>query len=180
VTAIADPMEKEYHRLVSIKKHTAADRLAQRLLKLYTFLLDHVAKRSDAEPAQQIAIRRRVARCHDRLRQPAEALAHYEWLRTQVPIETAGDVLRGLALAYQATEQYDKAAEAWGTLSKGLPKRSDGWFEARHGLIQCHMKAGDVDHARKLMKLFRLVHAKIDSKAWAAEFDALGKELGTQ
>ena len=175
--AVADPLEKEYERATEANQPEASKRLAEKLASIYAFLLEHVKVQADTPLDQEIAIRRRLAQSYARLAKHPDAIPHYEWLREKVALETAGDVLHGLAIAYQETEKYGAAAEIWNTLSKGLKNKSDDWYEARHYLIWCCVKAGDQDRARKLMQFFRLTNATIPSKEWAGKFEALEKEL---
>ena len=173
--AIADPLEQEYERAAAAQKKEAGERLAPKLVSLYAFLLDH--GQPGATGGQEPALRRRLARSHQRLGQHREAIVQYEWLLAHVPREKSGDVLRGLAIAYQQTRQYDSAIDMWRTLSRGLGKKTEGWFEARCSLIQCHAKAGRVDQARKLMQYFRLQYSQIPFEEWWHKFNALEREL---
>jgi len=176
--AIADPLEKEYERSAEANQPEAAKRLAEKLASIYAFLLEHTKAQADAPADQEIAIRRRLAQSLVRLGKRAEAIPHYRWLQDRVPLATAGDVLHGLATAYQDTQKYGDAAEIWNTLSKGLKDKSDDWYEARYHLMWCCAKAGDQERTRKLMRFFRLTNANIPTKDWAAKFDAFEKELG--
>jgi len=175
---IADTLEERYERLMQDNQDAQARRLGERLLGIYTFLLDYVSRSKDAAVAdQEIPVRRRLARALLRQGNHRAAISHYEWLLGKVPLEKAGDVLQGLATAQEELRDYDSAAKTWRTLARGLEDNSEGWFEARYHLILCHHKAGRQEHARKLLAYFRLQCPHIASEVWRRQFDALEQEL---
>lgn len=170
---IVDPLERQCERFEQAGKTDDAARFARRLVDIYTRLLRHVGKRE----AQQISVRRRLARNLVRIGHYEPALPHFEWLLRRVPQEKAGDVLRGAALAREHAGNHKAATEAWSLLGRGLEPKSEPWLEARYHLIACYHASGQTDHAARLMAFFRLQCPTVDSATWRAKFDDLERKL---
>ncbi len=178
---MADVLERQYDRRIAQGNETSARLLAEPLVRIYTALLEDAGQASvSANRDQEIALRRRLAQNLRRLGRDREALAQYEWLLRQVPdplpLEKAGDVLRGLGYGYEALGQYDRALDQWRILAQGVKENTDGWFEAQYHLIRCHQLAGRLDHAQKLLHLLRLRCPTIESANWRKRLDALDRE----
>jgi tetratricopeptide (TPR) repeat protein len=178
IIRVADPLEKQSERSLQAGDPLTARRVDDRLLKVYNFLLD--AARLSTDPAfqnQEIAIRRRLAPLLLRLGRTADAVSHYEFLREKVPQEKAGDILRGLGLAYEKLGRSEMAIDLWRLLATGLKQDTDDWFEARWHLIRSYWEAGQQDHARKLMEYFRLQYPQGAPGRWKTPFEELYRQM---
>jgi len=175
---VADPLEREYERLENATRYDEAKGLGRKLVRIYTLLLRHVSRSPDKRVrAQGISVRRRLARGLQRLGDHKKAIPHYKRLVAKVPRETSGDVLRGLAVAYEHTRSYEAAIATWRVLSRGLKQKSDEWFEARYHLIRCYLRAGRRDQARKLLDYLKLQCPRLEAGKWTGQFKKLDQEL---
>ena len=182
---IAEALEKQYQGLLKDGNSAGARPLGERLISVYGFLLRYLSGSKDAHArSQEISVRRRLAHSLQRLGRQRTAISHYEWLFNKVPeeipLEKAGDILHGLATAYEHTGQYDAAAKTWRTLAGGLEQKSEGWLEARYHLILCRYRAGRPDHARKLLDYFKLQCPSIEIEQWSRKFHALEQQLASE
>lgn len=176
LTRITDPLEREQERLAKAGKATEAQPLAGQLARIY----DALRRETGPDRQRHLALRRRHASALARAGSHREAVRQYEWLRSRVPRESSGDVLRGLGTSYEALRNYDAAVDAWRTLSKGLEARSEPWLEARCRLIRCQLKAGRRDHARRLLDYLRLQCPDLDAGPWGAKLKELDAALSAK
>jgi len=65
--------------------------------------------------------------------------------------------LRRAGLAWYQAENHERSVVPWRTLLVGLPKGSEGWYEAKYYQIQCLFRI-DPDRARKTLNQFRLLY----------------------
>lgn len=181
LNAVADPLEAHYDRCVRQNDAATASAVAERLMGIYSFLYSYSARGRDAASTEQtLATGRRLAHWLLRLERYDPAIQQYTWLLQKVPANKAADLMRGLALAYEAKKLYDKAIEQWGPLSRGLTVGSDDWFEARYHLVNCHVLAGHDEQAKKLMQEFYLLYPKGTGGDRGKPFEALGRKVGVE
>jgi hypothetical protein len=181
LTAIADPLETHYQRCLRQSDAATASALGERLVSIYSFLCRYAARGRDAASNEQaIATGRRLASWLLRMERYDAAIQQYLWLLQKVPVNKAGDLIRGLGLAYEAKKNYVEAIKQWGLLSgpAGFKEETEGWFEARYHLITCHMEAGHQDQAQMLTREFCLMCPKGATGDWAKRFEALVRKVG--
>jgi hypothetical protein len=94
-----------------------------------------------------------------------------------MPRQKTGNAIRGLAIAYERTEKLDLAVQHWSTLYRGMKRRTSEWIEASYHLILCHIRAGSLDSARKVLANFKMVFPRwSELTEWRPKFEALEKE----
>jgi Arc/MetJ-type ribon-helix-helix transcriptional regulator len=178
LAAAADPMERLYDRFIQAQQTDQAAAQLDRMITLYRVMLDHVQAGQDPQlTGQRIALVRRLAQCHSRRGEYGKAIGYLSTLAKQLPPQQSGDVLRELADTYEKTRQYDKAAETWRVLTRGLPRGENHWFEARYHLILCYHLGGQGDLAKKLMDLHALQYPNQADGDWHKRFERLAQTL---
>jgi len=179
---IADGLEAKYSELEKVNNDDRIAVLDEKLIRIYNILLaGQGTDKGLINGRQEISIRWRLARSLQRTGRNDEAITHYEWLFKQIPekltLEKSGDILQGLARAYEENQEYEAAIEKWRVLSRGLKKDTEAWFETRYHLMLCHKKAGRLEHARKLLAYLKLQYPRIKFKKWRNKYNALEQEL---
>jgi tetratricopeptide (TPR) repeat protein len=176
LTSVADPLEAESERLRHRGQGSEQRNVDAMLEQLYRLLLECAKRSKDtASQTQEASLRRRLARVAQRLGRHARALPHYVWLLKNIKRETSGDVMRGLAIAYEHVRQYDQAIPLWQELCAGLDRGTDGWFEARLHLIRACQRAGMPTRAKRLLDYLNLDFPGEKAGRWRKEFDELGE-----
>jgi len=104
----------------------------------------------------------------------AEAAERMEKILAAYPKDKG--YLRRAGLAHYNAGDYEQSIEHWRTLLAGLPKESDGWYEAKYYQIGC-LAQFDKPTARKVFDQFALLHPKLGSSAWREKFESLKKLL---
>ena len=148
------------------------------LVKLYQLLLSYInAHPNESVSKQETAIRLHLAHRLVCLSAFDEAIEQYQWLINELSTNDAGSVLRGLAICYEAKEQYDLAQEYWHTLYKGLELGTDEWLEATYYFILNYIKKGDTETAGKRLRYFRIETENMDLGRWGQKFEDLEQKL---
>ncbi len=171
-------LEKEAERLGRAGQSAEATAVTRELARAYEFLLRQVGQSLDPKAQSQApVIRRHLANALLRLGNLKEAVEHCEAvLQGLRPGEAKpADILRGLALAYEAAGRHDDALKCWRPLAQGLARKSEGWYEAQHHHILCVHKSG-AEGARQLLDYFKLQNPEVPAP-WAAKFQELEREL---
>jgi tetratricopeptide (TPR) repeat protein len=176
---ISKLLEQTSGRLIENHNSADAESIDKKLVMIYTTLLDnYISKSSDEQMrANEPLVRVLLANCYLRLREYQKAIDHYEWYMSNAPKGKSPDVVRSLAIAYEQTKSYDQALQQWRTLYRGLKRRTNKWIEAGYHLIWCHIRSGNLDHARKVLEHFELLCPRSELGEWGQKFDALKEEL---
>jgi hypothetical protein len=183
---ISKLLEQTSARLSESNKIADAENIDKKLIMVYSTLFDNYISKSTDEQmrANEPSVRVLMANCYSRLREYHKAIDHYEWCMNNAPQGKSPDVIRSLAIAYEQTKSYDKALPQWRKLYSSLgnkrtndSKMTNEWIEAGYHLILCHNKAGNHDHARKVLEHFELLCPRSELGEWGQKFDALKKEL---
>jgi hypothetical protein len=180
IARIAERLEDERGTQAQEGDAAQAADLDRKLLRVYTFLQEQIMHRTDeAAVRQKLNLRRRMARVHLRLDQPKQALPHLKWVRGKWPEgqPLPADMLRGLALGYEAVGRHDLALDRWQTLVRGVKAKTPEWYEAYFHWIQGYAAQKQIARARKLVDYLKLRYGEIEDPTWKARFQAIEKEL---
>ncbi|MBM4037594.1 MAG: tetratricopeptide repeat protein [Planctomycetes bacterium] len=172
-------LEKEAERLSQAKQAAEANALTRELVKAYEFLLRQVGHSPDPRArGQEPVIRRHLANALLRLGDMKAAVEHCEAVLQRLgPGEAQpADILRGLAVAYEAAGRHDDALRRWRPLAQGLPRKTEGWYEAQCHHILCVLKSGDTAGARQLLDYFKLQNPDVPAP-WKAKLQELEREM---
>ncbi|UCF16649.1 MAG: hypothetical protein JSW59_04135, partial [Phycisphaerales bacterium] len=174
-------LERMSARLAEKDKIAAAESVDRKLVMVYTALLDNYISNSPDEQmrANEASARLLLARCYQRLREHRKAIEHYEWYMNNVPKGKSPDVIRSVAIAYEQVNNYDLALPHWRRLFRGLKKRTNEWIEAGYHLINCHIKVGNRDDARKILDYFKILCPYSELGEWSRKFQTVDEELST-
>ena len=180
LTNVVDSLESRHQDLVDSGKKSDAAVMAKMLGDVYQFLVKQAAESDDEKlRAVEITLRKRLAnnllQHQNRLE---EGLEHYQSLAKIIDPRKHGDVIRGLALAYERSGQFEPALDQWRTLATGLSRNTDHWFESKYHVIVCYIKTNKLEHARNLLKYVMLQYPKIRVGDWQLKFDQLAQQLG--
>ncbi len=176
MTAAASPLEERLDQLAENREHDRAALVARQLVRLYEHLLSEAQQRG-ADSKQTLALRQRLAGAYRQAGEHAKAIELYSRLAESGDPRQLGNVLRGLALSHEGARSYEQAIPLWRRLSKALPARTEGWYEARYHLIRSYQLLGRRDHARKLIQLFLLQNTETLEPPWRERFERLDREL---
>jgi hypothetical protein len=176
---ISKLLERASVSLAQSGKSPDAESVDRKLVMLYKALLDSYISTSTDERirANEASARLLLARCYQRLRQYNKAIEHYDWYMRNVPEDKSPDIIRSLAISYEQIKKYDLALPHWRQLFGGLEKRTNEWIEAAYHLINCHVKVGNRENARKTLDYFRLLCPQSELGDWGRKFQALDEEL---
>ena len=183
---ISKPLEQISEQLTKSGRSADAESIDKKLIKVYITLFQNYISRSKDEQmrANEPSVRILMANCHLRLREYNKAIDHYEWYMDNVPKGKSPDKIRSLAIAYEQTKKYDRAIQQWRKLYGSLSstrtndnKMTNEWIEAGYHLIWCHIKVGNHDHGRKVLKHFELICSQSELGEWGRKFETLKKEL---
>jgi len=109
----------------------------------------------------------------------AEALAAYARLAADRPDDRAVQVAyANLLIESERPADREEAVRRWRTIESRSPANTDAWLEARLGRLRSLIAAGQVDDAKKLLALTRLLAPSLGGPERAAEFDAVATRLG--
>lgn len=175
-SAVADRLEGIRRELRRDGKKAEARELSGQLVRIYELLLRYVDP-TDEGKRREIGVRHRLAQNLETLAEWQQAYKHYAWLAERVDAKHAGDVLRGQAVCADRLGKTAEALGLWRTLSKGLTKGTDAWYQARYQVIDCHIRTGDLAHARDLLTMHELQTQATASEAWKARFAGLAERL---
>lgn len=143
------------------------------LVWIYGFLLEC----GGVGGGEVMELRNRLADGLSRCGRYGHAVEEYLGLLKVIRRDRSGDVLRGLANAYECAGLYGEAIVPWRRLAKGLEEGREGWLEAHYHLILCRLRSGQVEQGCKLLAYFELRHGEIDDVSWRERFAELGREL---
>jgi tetratricopeptide (TPR) repeat protein len=86
------------------------------------------------------------------------------------------DYLRLAGLANFKTGQFAEALVSWRTLSLGLPRGSEEWFEAKYHQV-ASLAETDQAQARQALQQLQLLYPDYGSSAWQEKFESLAQRL---
>lgn len=116
----------------------------------------------------------RLANLELEMGRPTDAAQRFERLLT---LNDKSEVyLRAAGLAWFDAKQYQKSLDYWRTLSNGLGRGTERWFESRYYVIQC-LERLDADEARSVLSQFRLLYPAPKAEGWEQRFQALETRL---
>ncbi|MGE0755425.1 MAG: tetratricopeptide repeat protein [Pirellulaceae bacterium] len=142
----------------------------------YQRLVAHYGETPDALRAQKNAqvAASRWAQCAERLSEFETAGRLLSNLLEAFPREPA--YLRRAGLVAWQLKNYATALEHWRTLAAGLPKESEGWFEAKYYQLACLIHV-DEAQARTALQQFEILYPQLGPPAWRGRFAELKREL---
>jgi hypothetical protein len=100
--------------------------------------------------------------------QLAEAIRDLEELRKTHPNDARVSELVGLC--YIRSQRYESAANIFRSLVQGLPEGSAPWYSAKLNLIISLRRAGQVDHARRLLETLEILHPDLGGQHFRERF----------
>ena len=178
---ISKLLERMSANLVENNKNSDAESVDRKLALIYTMLLDKYFSKSTNEQmrANEASARLLLARCYQRLREYQKAIEYYEWYMNNVTKDKSQDIIRSVAITHEKINNYDMALPLWRKLFRGLNKRTNEWIEAGYHQINCHIKTGNRDQARKVLEYINALRTPSDLGEWRQKFQALDEELST-
>ncbi len=176
---ISKLLERASASLTENGKNSDALSVDRKLVMIYTALLEnHISKSTDERMrANEASARLLLAQRYQRLHEYRKAIEHYEWYMNNATKEESSDIIRSLAISYERINKYDLALPRWRRLFRGLEKRTNGWIEAAYHLIDCNVKAGNYQNARKTLDYFKILCPQSERGDWGRKFEALDKDL---
>jgi len=87
------------------------------------------------------------------------------------------DALRRRGVLAQEQGDFAAALDAWRTLSAGLQQGTDGWFEARVGVIRALVNL-DKNRARRTLAQHVAMYPSFGSAPWGAQLRDIARSLG--
>jgi hypothetical protein len=161
-----------------LKASSEADRpkLHEEAYAVYTRLVGRLGDSSEAVRSQKNA---RVALA--RLAEHAALTGrHEEAARRLAPLLAVDpknqDYLRQSGMANYQAGRFADALESWRTLTLGLSRGSEEWFEAKYYQI-ASLEKTDRGEARKTLEQVQLLYPDISSSNWGEKFTALAQRL---
>ena len=145
----------------------------------YTIYARLVSQLGDSPKVLQAQTNARVALT--RLAEYAYATGRYDEAADRLQRLLAYDpkdrnYLRLAGLTNFQAKQYNAALNHWRTLTHGLPRGSEEWFEAKYYQLAC-LAETDSSQARKALANFRLYYPNDGPPAWQEKFAALSQRL---
>lgn len=179
-TAYEAPALIEIARDLEQRLEAASDadrgKLHEEAFAVYTRLVERLG----ASP-QAVQSQKNVRVALSRLAQYAYATGRYdEAARRLAPLlETDPknkDYLRLAGLANFQVGDYPAALESWRTLTHGVGRGSEDWFEAKYYQIACLAEI-DGEQARKTLDNLHLLYPQYGGPSWREKFEALAQRL---
>ena len=171
---LAEHLENKYSQLIDRSAPRLADRMGETLMKIYKALLDfHSRQAGGLELSVEVIFRRRLGAIQIRRGRSEEALSNFQWLLQHVPRSESADVLRGLALAYEGTNDLSNAASTWRQLKDGVEHGSDEWIESGYHLAYCYRELELHERAYGVFQLLLLQAPGSLHGKWASEINEL-------
>jgi tetratricopeptide (TPR) repeat protein len=169
-------VSRDLERRLESASDTERKSLQEEAYGVYTRLVERLG---DAPASAASEKNTRVAL--SRLAEYAHATGRYdEAARRLAPLLAVEpknkDYLRRSGLANFQAENYEAALENWRTLTHGLPRGSEEWFEAKYYQIASLLKT-DAGQARKALENLQLFYPDYGSSPWREKFQALAQQL---
>jgi len=179
--AFSDSAEQLYKhcKLLCAQGQSDAKQLAERLVKIYSMLLDFAGTHKGFfEPQRLLMIKLRFAESLAGAEKYDLAIEQYKSIENRLPQNLLGSCWLGIAQACASAGRYDEAAAYFNLLAKHTQKFTESWFEANYNLALCLFKAGKTDEARNFVRYFLLKYPDLQLDTWKQRFDELANEIG--
>lgn len=163
-----------YRRIVDPAAAVSIVREADRLAES----LDALAEATPRATLQQATVQQATALAD--AGRDAEARELYQRLAAERPNdrEVQTEYARLLQRSSAPTD-LEEAARRWRRIESRSERGSDDWFEARLGRLESLTASGQIEDARKLLKLTRLLAPTLGGETMRPQFEAVAVRLGT-
>ena len=116
----------------------------------------------------------RLGRLEMEMDRPTDAAQRFERLLASNPKNEA--YLQAAGSAWFDAKQFQKSLDYWRTLSNGLNRGTEPWFESRYHVVAC-LERLDPDEAREVLSQFRLLYPAPKAGDWEEKLQALEARL---
>ena len=152
----------------------ASSQVVEKASQLTLQIIEEVDDFSKMSKRQAQAVKRQRAQSLARVGQLAESISAFQTLVKQDIRDLDLRIAYATVLQSSGKKEHKQAAlEQWRTISQGIPKGSDTWFQAKYAVARCLFELDQKKKAADVIRLTSTLHPQLGGPALKSKFVTL-------